>query len=349
MSAAILAGHLRRLFGNGRETLASSLFAKLVLGRLRLRGHDLTAQHVVWAYRLLLGREPESATVVLEKLRRWRTARELLLEIMTSEEFRLGHPDVGYLSEPNVVIKELDGGLRLFVDLCDYFVGAQIVKGVYEPDETAFVRRTVRSGQSVVDVGANVGYYSILMADLVGADGLVHSFEPVAWCADLLTRSIVENRFEDRVKLERRAVGDRGGLVRLGFQPGALNQGGAQLVTAAGAPRGHRVVEVPIVALDECDLRRPVGFVKVDAEGAERLVVRGAKRLLRDDRPIVLAELNRPQLALVSGCTPEDLAGEVESLGYTVHYLRGPDLTPGIPKVSGERVRSAVFLPRVGS
>src|SRR5438093_7096038 len=153
----------------------------------------------------------------------WRTTRDLRAEFMTSKEFRLRNPELGFVNAPNVVIKELDGGLRIFVDLSDYVIAMPITRGHFEPSEAEFVRRTVRTGQTVIDVGANVGFFTLLLGSIVGPTGKVFAFEPHARNAGLLERSIAENRFGDRVVLDRAAVGDRTGAAQLVVLHNAFN------------------------------------------------------------------------------------------------------------------------------
>jgi len=158
-------GRLARLLGRrfGVDTAAA--------GRL-------TPEHVVWAYRLFLDREPEGRDVVLGKVATNPNTAALRWEFMASSEFRRLHPHLAPFAENTVLIAEVADGLRLFVDVADHLVAQPIVRGVYEPEETAFVRSRVEPGQTVVDVGANIGYFSVLLAHQVGPAGRVHAFEP---------------------------------------------------------------------------------------------------------------------------------------------------------------------------
>src|SRR5881275_1071837 len=108
----------------------------------------LTRDHVVWAYRLLLDRDPENESVIEPKLAGSRDTRELRHHLMTSAEFRDKNRDYAHANDRTLVIKELDGdgGARLFVDLADHVIGLNIVRGSYEADEVEFVRRTLRPG-----------------------------------------------------------------------------------------------------------------------------------------------------------------------------------------------------------
>ena len=94
----------------------------------------LTREHVVWAYRLLLDREPESNDVIGPKLAGSRDTSELRHHLMTSAEFQQKNRDYAHTNDRTIVIKDLDAGsgrVRLFVDLADHVIGLNIVRGVY--------------------------------------------------------------------------------------------------------------------------------------------------------------------------------------------------------------------------
>src|SRR4051794_3980438 len=164
----------------------------------------LTRDHVVWAYRLLLDRDPENEDVIGPKLAGSRDTAELRHHLMTSAEFQQKNRDYAHTNDRTLVIKEIgDDGLRLFVDLADHVIGLNIVRGRYEEDGIAFVRRVLAPGDTAVDVGAHIGFFTMHMAALVGPAGHVYAFEPFDANADLLERSVAENRFGGRVVFQR--------------------------------------------------------------------------------------------------------------------------------------------------
>jgi FkbM family methyltransferase len=309
----------------------------------------LDREVIVWAYKLLLDREAESEDVIVAMQRAWETTRDLRRNFMTSPEFHQKNPEsLAYTLESNLVIVELPSSLRLFVDLSDLAIGLNIARGGYEASELAFMQRYVKRGQTVLDVGANVGLFSVTMADLVGPQGRVHAFEPLQQNLALLERSIRENRMEERIAVRRAVVGDEVGerqLVSLSLQDGALNSGGAYLQMGASVPPGHTVQSVPMVTLDTEDLRSPVSFIKIDVEGAEPFVFRGAKRLLATDRPVILCEINPRGLERVAGCTGSEFIAELAALGYRCFGLENGNPAGLIDRWSDESVGSVVFLP----
>ena len=306
----------------------------------------LTREHVVWAYRILLDREPESEDVILPKMRAYRTTRELRHDIVTSEEYQQKNPDFAQANEPTLVIRELEGGVRLVIDLADHAIGLNVLRGRFELNELDFVRRTVGPGHNVIDAGAHIGFFAMHMGALVGPAGSVQCFEPFDENAECLERSIRENGFGDRVRLERAAVGAATGMATLVFAPRSLNTGGAFLGRPGIAtPSGHDLRAVRVVALDEYPVRRPVRFIKIDVEGAEPLALGGAARLLGEDRPVILSELHPFQLERVSAVTPRDFIGQLARAGYRCHLLGAGVPGPAIDDAPASGVTSVVFLP----
>jgi len=307
---------------------------------------SLTREHVIWAYRILLDRDPESEDAIAPKVRGFRTTRELRNEIVTSEEYQQNNRDFAQANERNLVIKELEGGVRLVIDLADHAIGLNILRGRFELNELDFVRRTVKPGQHVLDVGAHIGLFAMHMAALVGPAGSVHAFEPFSENADCLEKSVHENRFEDRVVIERKAVSSESGSARLAFAPHSLNTGGAFLASEeSSVPGGHETRTVQTVALDEYPLRRPVSFIKIDVEGAEPLVLAGARNVIRADRPVILSELHPLQLERVSGTSPAAFVDQMRALGYRCYSLGAGVLGEEMVHLPASGVTSVVFRP----
>src|SRR4030081_2817702 len=135
-------------------------------------GHPggLTRDHVVWAYRLLLDRDPESEDVIASKLAGSRDTSDLRRHLMTSAEFQDKNRDYAHTNDRTLVIKELDSvgeshrSGRLFVDLSDHVIGLNIVRGHYELDEVRYMRSVLKAGDTTIDAGAHIGFFTMLMA-----------------------------------------------------------------------------------------------------------------------------------------------------------------------------------------
>ena len=310
-----------------------------------MAGDALTRDHIIWAYRILLDRDPENEAVIAPKLKGYQSTQQLRADIVTSHEYQSKNRDFAQTNARTIVIKELDRDLRLFVDLADHAIGLPIVRDQFEQSELAFVRRTIRTGDHVLDIGAHIGFFAIHMAALVGPAGSVTAFEPFDENAELLERSVRENRFDGRLRVERAAVGRTDGRAQLAFAAETLNSGGAFVVNGA-PPNGHVTRSVRMVALDEMALARPIAFMKMDVEGAEPLVVEGAATLIAQDRPIVLSELHTEQLARVSQISPDQFLARMRALQYRAFRVHGGTRGEEISTAPAEPLCSIALVPR---
>jgi FkbM family methyltransferase len=184
------------------------------------------------------------------------------------------------------------------------------------------------------------------MAAAVGPQGHVYAFEPFDTNADLLERSIEENRFGDRIVFRRAAVGAAPGTATLTFPVETLNSGGAYLLPTGGAPlAGNQKKEVPLVALDALELPHPVRAIKMDVEGAEPQVLQGAARLLARDKPVILSELHPVQLKRASNVTAAQFLAQISALGYRAHRLENGRVGAPLASASEEALVSIVLTP----
>lgn len=146
----------------------------------------------------------------------------------------------------------------------------------------------LKPGDWAIDVGANVGQYTKRMSELVGSQGRVFAFEPMAATFDLLGSNVA--RFgHDNVSLLNFAASDASRLVHMNlpnFESGAANYYRAH-ITDAGS--GFAVMSV---CIDSLDLPRPVRLDKIDAEGHEPAVLAGMAGLIGRDRPVIVLEFS---------------------------------------------------------
>lgn len=170
--------------------------------------------------------------------------------------------------------------------------------GNYEPQLMRAIERFGRPGMVAYDVGANIGYLSLVLARRAGADGSVVAFEPLPINLARLRRNLAINPEGQRVSVVEAAVADRSGqsefLVHSSTSMGRLSQSPGWDEQFRGS------VSVDQLALDDwySDRNRPAPtLVKIDVEGAEALVLRGMPRLLATVRPVLLLELHEQTAA----------------------------------------------------
>jgi FkbM family methyltransferase len=160
----------------------------------------------------------------------------------------------------------------------------RLLLGTYEPHQTALFTQQLHSGSVLFDIGAAVGYYTVLSSPLVGQDGCVVAFEPDARNAAFLRRHVAINSLTN-VEVHQSAVGNRNG--RAGFTCGS------------GTGTGHLSESgphaVPICRLDDFVHRsRQPTHIKIDVEGAEMQVLAGARRLLASAKPALFLSTHGP-------------------------------------------------------
>ncbi len=218
------------------------------------------------------------------------------------------------------------GEAMLAIDRADISVSQPIVDGIYEPHLLTFVRSFLKPGMTFVDVGANIGFYSMLAAALVGETGRVLSFEPNSENCRLLLLSASRNGF-DNIELHPVALGESAGhavfRTALGSNGGFIDGEGEALLDPTA-------MVVPIARLDDVVTQsgqgaqlgqgaQSVDLVKVDVEGAEALVFAGASDLLTNQRPTVIGEFSPEMLGRVSGVDPATYLQRWLDLDYTIN------------------------------
>lgn len=188
----------------------------------------------------------------------------------------------------------------------------------WEGDVTAFLEHALRPGATFVDVGANVGYFSVLGSQLVGPSGRVFSFEPDERTLMILRANLWRHRCSNAVVVPAAAYEETG---HVAFT--VNSEGRAGSVVAPGEDTG---VAVPCARLDDV-LDGPVDVLKIDVEQAEHLVVRGAEETIRRcPGLVVVTEFWPGATKLTGGEAPISLLEYYESLGFELCLLR-PDGT----------------------
>lgn len=169
------------------------------------------------------------------------------------------------------------------------------------------------------DIGANVGFFSLLAARAVGSRGVVHAFEPVHANAARIGANARYNRLGN-VVVHEVAVTDASGTVTLVL---AAHPGGAAVASAGAPPDAVGSVEVPAVTVDELVLHgsvRAPSVVKIDVEGAEAAVLRGMAGTLEQYRPVVVCEVDAAD-ADVLAAKRIAVSGLLVAAGYDVEDL----------------------------
>jgi FkbM family methyltransferase len=285
---------------------------------------------VIWGYRLILGREPESEAAI-EGHGRLADVAALRRHLLKCEEFTRKNL-VSALPRVWVAAPVMHGQRLMWIDLGDQFVSLGCLFDNYEPAETRFVRAALRPGDVFIDVGANVGWFTLLASTIVSDTGKIYAFEPRAETGDHLEKTVTLNRLENQITVYRYALSDTEGKAFLNWAKDTDNPGGSFLADQVASERMEAQL-VPLRQLDQLGLER-VDFMKVDVEGAEMRVFRGARATLERCRPVILSELSPEMLERGSGAHTDAFFAFFKEFGYrcfTIDMQRDSEEITGFP------------------
>ena len=211
-------------------------------------------------------------------------------------------------------------GYRMSIDWNRF---RSFVYGTWEPEVISAVTATVKSGMTVIDIGAHIGYYTLLFAKCVGSSGRVISFEPLPANFELLNENVHLNRLSC-VKTFPQAVFSRNEQIILTVPDNLLHSGDASVCHGGGTKQFC----VQATTLDSfCDSSRlQPDLIKMDVEGAEHEVLMGATETIARCHPKLLIELHHFDGDCASHPAPDLLV----SWGYRIQWLERSDMTSHI-------------------
>lgn len=210
---------------------------------------------------------------------------------------------------------------------------------LYEPYTTLLALGALRPGDIAIDIGAHVGYFSLLFRLAVGAGGTVISFEPMPDTYRRLLRNVLANRFTNVLPLPL-AVAERPGAALFHLHPD--NEGESSLLDTHGTASAT----VQVTCLDELfrdGLPARPRLLKIDAEGVEMNILRGARQWFELYAPdMVICEINRDALAK-GGATEREIRAFFEARGYRCAVIGLPEAAHGVD------LRGASFYRYLGA
>jgi FkbM family methyltransferase len=222
----------------------------------------------------------------------------------------------------------LENGLRLYIDPVSRFGFRLLSQGAYEPTMSRLVELSLGDGDTFVDAGAHEGFFSLLAAH--HSSGVrVYAIEPQTRLQRVLRDNISLNRFEQRIRLIRVALSDSTGTATLRLKP-MMHSGSSGMFQTGVLPGGTEEVETTTIDQIVQDQRLSrIRLLKIDVEGAEHAVIRGAERTLSNQQVDILALEYHPSVGPgQNACelTHRRLLGYgyqlTEVHGQTIYHLR---------------------------
>ena len=263
-------------------------------------------------WRTLLRRNPDSAIELPMLLSYSGTYRELLTMLADSAEFKKAQPILpgGY-----VWMAEVEG-FRFWFNTGDREMGVLMATGNYEPEVRALMKSIVRPGMRCIDAGANTGYYTCLLATLVGSAGKVHAFEPMPESFHMLKKNVAENNLGEVVETYQLACSSSSRSI----EATAV----ANMYIASSHHDGEKV-SMKAAAVDEL-ISGVVDVIKIDIEGHEMEALAGMSRMIREHRPVIFSEINEYWLRICAQTSGKTYLEYLNDLGYRVCDVKFPEV-----------------------
>ena len=215
-----------------------------------------------------------------------------------------------------VVFNVLPPSVREAVDLV-YYEKRLSARTLVDEEELELLPRLVKRGDAALDIGANLGAYTLLLHELVGPTGTVDACEPVPRSFRLLVHNCHKLAQHKNITFHEVAVGEREGETSF-YLPVEGKTRHPNYYVGGLVQRSEQADTFPVrvVSLDDWTAiaARPIGFVKIDVEGAEVQLLRGALQFLAARRPSVVCE--------IAPANVESVRDLVEPLGYRMYIYR---------------------------
>jgi FkbM family methyltransferase len=218
-------------------------------------------------------------------------------------------------------------GFSLIIDPCEFIGRYLYVYGHYEPEVESFLSANLKPGDCFIDIGANLGYFTLLARSLVGIEGRVYAFEPDAWNFARLEANLKLNDFDDTVLAFRLAIAAHDGEMDF-WIAGPTNRGLSSGRTLQEVDAHRTVTECARLDSKLSELA-PVKVVKLDIEGGEYKALIGMTQLLERDKPFVLYE-STDQFLQEMGSSSEQVLAFLVKRGYSIYKFG----TQGLVKIS---------------
>jgi FkbM family methyltransferase len=244
---------------------------------------DATKEDIYFCFRLLLNRRPGTEEWTGHSSRAGEPLADIVRAFVTSEEFKVRRL-LDVQLPPGIVTKH-NGHFFVCADENDPMLGVPALRGNYEMHVSRLIDSILQPGDGFLDIGANLGYFSLLAAKAVGGSGHVYAIEPNEHNVKLLEASKRANRF-DNITTIQVAASDR---VETLFLHASVGNGSTSTLDTANPFSARTVPGLPIDDL-LASRKTPVRLIKIDVEGYEFIALNGAARVLAEDDPEIIFE-----------------------------------------------------------
>lgn len=259
---------------------------------------DVATEEDIYAcFRLLLNRNPGQKEWYGHRQTAGKPLVEIVSKFLHSNEFRKRKLSSSSLVGSGHLIIDTLQGFRICISENDNVCGSLRENRIYESAVTDVVNRVLSEGMTFVDIGANIGYFSLLASGLVGESGRVYAVEPYPYNLKLLNFNLMLNACKN-VEVLPFALAQKKGFLQ--YDDSAGNSGN---VLALDSHLETMLDEVLVYAVRLDDVLAndtPINLIKMDIEGAEYLALQGMQRIVQQYRPVIISEVSEGFLQSVS-------------------------------------------------
>lgn len=220
------------------------------------------------------------------------------------------------------------GKFKMVLDRTDTDISKQVERSGWYSDEAfeaSLFEKYLKKGMTVLDLGGNIGFYTILARSLVGQEGRVFSFEPFPNNASLIRASIKENFFTNVTVVEA-AASDRVGKATLHLSPDACSEHSLlDLNFQYNLEPQQNEIEVQVLTVDEYFEKNvgdfKVDFIKMDIEGSESRALKGMQKVLQANKHLMLMTEFWPNGFKEDNKDPKDFLKMLDEIGFKIHNI----------------------------
>lgn len=220
-----------------------------------------------------------------------------------------------------LALKDIQGS-KMYINMEDICLSRLYLDGVIEKRETILFKDIIKDSQVFVDIGANIGYYSMIAGRLMSQTGMIYAYEPEPYTYSILCKNVQMNGYRN-INTFNLAISDKKGYATLwtnnrDIALASMSKNNVSLIL--NTRKVNQEIRVRTFRLDDLFKDKKIDIIKIDTQGAEGLILEGAKEIMKSDVKI-LTEFWIEGLREM-GTDPLELLRKVQGYGFKVYLIK---------------------------
>jgi FkbM family methyltransferase len=284
--------------------------------------HKLNDTNIIIMYNIVLKRNPApwEHDLWMNLLRSGVPITEITNKLRIPEEFT---PLIkNYLVQRNIsfetdkIAYKKFGDFVLYFDINDHIIVEQFLQEYYEKSTTILLSKVVKKGMTVVNIGANMGYFTLLLSKLVGNKGKVFAFEPFLNNVKFIEKNVRSNNCNN-VEIIPKAISQKSGKTKLWLK----GSGSWNFISTKELERLDHV-QIETTSIDEFfKENQNVDFVMMDAEGSEKFILDGMTKTIENNPKLQIITEYNPYILELAGSSGKEFLDKIEEMGFLIHLI----------------------------